>query len=207
MSLYAETIKLQESLSKKVITKDCIQKMTKIGGTDVSYKEGIAQSSVVVIQNKTLELLESRVLQSRITIPYIPGLLMLRESGPIISVLKLLKNDFDVLLVDGNGRLHPRKCGLACYLGIMLDKPVVGVAKSLLCGKEEDDGVLLDGEIVGSIIEKKQGKKIFVSVGNKISLKTATSLVNSLIKKDQWVPEPLRLADLYSKKPIQKTPN
>lgn len=202
MSLYTETIKLQESLSKKVITKDCIQNMTKIGGSDVSYKKNIAQSSVVVIQNKTLELLESHILQSQINTPYIPGLLMLRESGPVISVLKLLKNDFDVLLVDGNGQLHPRKCGLACYLGIMLDKPVIGVAKSLLCGKEECNDIVLNGEILGTMIEKKPGKKIFVSVGNKISLNTATDLVNSLIKKDQWLPEPLRLADLYSKKLI-----
>jgi deoxyribonuclease V len=205
MSLYIETIKLQEFLSKKVITKDCIQDIKKIGGTDVSYKKSIAQSSVVIIQNQTFELLESQILQSKIKAPYIPGFLMLRESGPILSVLQLLKNDFDVLLVDGNGRLHPRKCGLACYLGIMLDKPVIGVAKSLLCGKEVGDYITMNGEILGSMIEKKSGKKIFVSVGNKISLETATSLVKSYIKENQWFPEPLRLADLYSKKSIQKT--
>lgn len=199
MSLYAKTIKLQESLSKKVIQKDYLLDMTTIGGTDVSYKNGIARASGVILKNKTLELLEYKILQSQVTTPYISGLLMLRESGPILSVLKLLEGDFDLLLVDGNGRLHPRRCGLACYLGIILDKPVIGVAKSLLCGREEDDNVILDREILGKIIEKKKGKKIFVSVGNKITLDTATCLVKSLIREDQWLPEPLRLADLYSK--------
>jgi len=199
MSLYAKTIKLQELLSKKVIQKDYLLDMTTIGGTDVSYKNGVARASGVILKNKTLELLEYKILQSQVTTPYISGLLMLRESRPILSVLKLLEGDFDLLLVDGNGRLHPRRCGLACYLGIILDKPVIGVAKSLLCGREEDDNVILDREILGKIIEKKKGKKIFVSVGNKITLDTATCLVKSLIREDQWLPEPLRLADLYSK--------
>jgi deoxyribonuclease V len=69
---------------------------------------------------------------------------MLRESKPIISVLNLLEHDFDVLLVASNGRFHPRRCGLACYVGIRLNKSVMGVAKSLLCGKEEDDNTILD---------------------------------------------------------------
>jgi len=199
MSLYAKAIKLQESLSKKVIQKDYLMDISKIGGTDVSYKNDIAIASCVILENKTLELLECKILQSKVTEPYISGLLMLRESRPILSTLKLLKGHFDVLLVDGNGRLHPRRCGLACYLGIMLDKPVIGVAKSLLCGREEDDNVILDGEILGKIIEKKKGKRIFVSVGNKIALDTAACLVKSLIRENQWLPEPLRLADLYSK--------
>lgn len=199
MSSHDKTIKLQESLSKQVIQKDHLLNITTIGGTDVSYKNGVARASCVILKNKTLELLEYKILQTEVTEPYISGLLMLRESGPILSVLKSLEDNFDVLLVDGNGRLHPRRCGLACYLGIVLDKPVIGVAKSLLCGREEDDNIILDEEIVGKIIEKKRGKKIFVSVGNKIALDTATCLVESLIKKDQWLPEPLRLADLYSK--------
>lgn len=199
MSLYDKTIKLQELLSTQVIQKDYLLSVTTIGGTDVSYKNGVARASCVILKNKTLELLEYKILQSKVTEPYISGLLMLRESGPILSVLKALEGNFDVLLVDGNGRLHPRRCGLACYIGIVLDKPVIGVAKSLLCGREEGSDVILDGEIVGKIIEKKRGKKIFVSVGNKIELDTATCLVESLIKKDQWLPEPLRLADLYSK--------
>lgn len=202
MSLYAKTIKLQESLSKKVIQKDYLLDITTIGGTDVSYKNGVARASCVVLKNKTLELLESKILQSQVTEPYIPGLLMLRESEPILSVLKLLEGDFDVLLVDGNGRLHPRRCGLACYLGIILDKPVIGVAKSLLCGREEDDNVVLDGELLGKIVGKKKGRKVFVSVGNKITLDTVTCLVKSLIREDQWLPEPLRLADLYSKNKV-----
>jgi deoxyribonuclease V len=124
---------------------------------------------------------------------------MLRESGPILSTLKLLKENFDVLLIDGNGRLHPRKFGLACYVGIVLDKPTIGIAKSLLCGKIIGNLVKLDDEILAYVIEKKKGKKIFVSIGNKISLETAAKLTESMIIEGEWLPEPLRVADQYSK--------
>jgi deoxyribonuclease V len=88
---------------------------------------------------------------------------------------------------------------LACYLGIVLGKPTIGVAKSLLCGEITKDAVILDGKILGKIIEKKKGKKIFVSIGNNISLKTAVKLVESLIREEEWLPAPILLADKYSK--------
>jgi deoxyribonuclease V len=198
MSLYTDAIILQEKLARKVITKDRIKKIRTICGVDVSYRGQSANAAAVVIDAKTFDLIDYAVLKTKVKAPYVPGLMMLRESGPAISVLKLLKKNFDVLFVDGNGQLHPRKCGLACYLGIILNKPTVGVAKSLLCGEITGDVVKLDGEILGKVIEKK-GKRIFVSVGNRISLKTATKLVKSLIREGEWLPQPLLLADRYSK--------
>lgn len=129
--------------------------------------------------------------------PYVPGLFFLGEAAPAISVVKSLQNKFDLLLVDGHGQLHPRRCGLACYIGLTLDKPTIGVAKALLCGKIKNDRVLVDNKVLGMIIENK--KPLFVSVGHKISLNTATKIVSELIKPKRWLPEPLRIADLYSK--------
>jgi deoxyribonuclease V len=98
--------------------------------------------------------------------------------------------DYDLLLVDGHGMLHPRKCGIACYLGFTLDKPAVGVAKSRLCGTVRPDGfVEMAGEILGYAISEK----MYVSVGHKVSLKTAIAIVQKLSI------EPLRLADVNSK--------
>ncbi|MGQ0638065.1 MAG: endonuclease V [Nitrososphaerota archaeon] len=196
---YSEAIKLQEELAKKVITKDSISEIKNVCAVDVSYKDDMAFCSAVVINKKTVEVVECINTQTAVKYSYIPGLLMLREAEPVMSGLKLLKNDFDLLLVDGHGQLHPRRCGLACYLGITLNKPTIGVAKSLLCGTIKGNFVELDGKKLGAVIENKQ-KKIFVSVGHKISLKSAAKIVTELIKENEWLPEPLRVADMNSKR-------
>jgi deoxyribonuclease V len=136
------------------------------------------------------KLIESVDVQTIVKYPYVPGLLMLREAEPIFYTLKMLKNTYELLLIDGHGLLHPRKCGLACYIGVTLDKPTIGVAKSRLCGRVRPDGfVELDGEILGYAISKK----LYISVGHRLTLKTAIVLVKELGI------EPLRLADINSK--------
>ncbi len=199
MSLYSEAIKIQEKLAKRVITKDTISKIKNICAVDVSYKKDMAYCSAVVMDRKSLNQLDSVNTKISVEQPYIPGLLMLRESEPILHTLKKIKTDFQLLLVDGHGQLHPRRCGLACFLGIVLDIPTIGVAKSLLCGSIKGNVVKLGGKIVGAVIQKKEKKKIFVSIGHKISLKSAAQIVDEIILDDQWLPEPLRIADANSK--------
>lgn len=165
---------------------------------DISYKRNTAFCSAVVYdlkQKKVLEIVNSKIPSKE---PYLPGLFMLKESKPIFHILKKLKQKFDVLLVDGNGQLHPRFCGLACYVGVKLDVPTIGVAKKLLCGKIQNNSVIYRERTVGSVINKNK-KNIYISVGHKIALKTATRLVSDAILNDNWYPEPLRLADLSSK--------
>jgi len=123
-------------------------------------------------------------------------LFVLREAGPALRTLKKLKR-YDLLLVDGHGRLHPRRCGLACYLGVALNKPAIGVAKSILCGTAKDGKVEYEGEVLGAVIEGR--KKLYVSVGHRMSLESAVSTVKSWTKRGEWLPEPLRLADAYSR--------
>jgi len=197
---YIRAIELQLRLSRKVVTKDCTNKIRKVCGVDVSYNNETARASAVVMDAVTLDVLEHITLETKVMTPYIPGFLMLRESKPILSVLKSLKNNFDLLIVDGNGQLHPRKCGIASYLGIILNKPTIGVAKSLLCGNIKNNSIELNGKILGKVIENKKGKKIYVSVGNKISLRNAVEIIKSLIKGGQWQPEPIIIADKCSKR-------
>ncbi|MEW6044535.1 MAG: endonuclease V [Thermoproteota archaeon] len=194
--MHLQYLKLQEKLAGKVVTKDSFESIKTVCAVDVSYKNKMAFASAVIVDKKTLQIIEHIDSKSAVTSPYVPGLLFLREAPPAMAALGL-KNNYDLLLVDGHGQLHPRKCGLACYLGLALDKPTIGVAKSLLCGKIKNDFVLVDGKKLGAVIRTK--KTLFVSVGHKISLKTAKDVVADLIKAGQWVPEPLRLADLYSK--------
>lgn len=192
------------NFSKKVITHDYLNNNNNIRnvcGIDVSYKDLNAFCSAVIINKNTLEIIEIVNEKSTISYPYIPGLFMLREGEPLLKIVRLLKNLFDVLLIDGHGILHPRKCGLASYVGIMIDKPTIGVAKNLLCGSIlESSYVEYNKTILGYTIKKNNRKDIYVSVGHKISLETSIDIVKKLTKKSEFIPEPLRIANIYSKK-------
>jgi deoxyribonuclease V len=185
---YADAIRLQKEIAKKVVAKDDFGKISRICGVDAAYAGDIAYCSAVVMDGQSV--VESVDAETAVTFPYVPGLLMLREAGPIFHALAMLKSSYDLLLVDGHGLLHPRKCGLACYVGVTLDKPAIGIAKSRLCGTVRPDGyVELGGEILGYAISRK----LYVSVGHKVSLETAIAIVRELGA------EPLRLADINSK--------
>lgn len=198
---YADAIRLQKNIAKKVVAaKDDFGKISCICGVDIAYGGGsnrnAAYCSAVIMARNMQKLIECVDVQTIVKYPYVPGLLMLREAEPIFYTLKLLKNTYDLLLIDGHGLLHPRKCGLACYIGVTLDKPTIGVAKSRLCGTVRPDGfVELDGEILGYAISKK----LYISVGHRITLKTAIALVR------EFGIEPLRLADINSRKNKKKS--
>ena len=197
---YADAIRLQKNIAKKVVAaKDGFGGISRICGVDIAYSgssSSAAYCSAVIMDRNMQKLIESVNLQTIVKYPYVPGLLMLREAEPIFYTLKMLKNTYDLLLIDGHGLLHPRKCGLACYIGVTLDKPTIGIAKSRLCGRVLPDGfVELDGEILGYALSKK----LYISVGHRVTLKTAIALVKELGV------EPLRLADINSKKNKKKS--
>lgn len=188
MTTYADAIRLQKEVAKKVVTRDDFGEIKHICGVDAAYSGDTAYCSAVVMDTKSV--VESVDSETMVTHPYVPGLLMLREAGLIMHTLAMLKSGYDFLMVDGHGLLHPRRCGLACYVGVTLDKPTIGVAKSRLCGTARPDGfVELDGEILGYTVSKN----LYISVGHRVSLKTAIAIVK------EFGVEPLRLADINSK--------
>ena len=200
---YLEVKNLQNELSRRVITKDdYIDNVELVCGVDVSYRKKTAFCSAVVINKENFEITETAISKSKIKNPYIPGLFILRESAPILQTLKLITKPFQLLLVDGHGVLHPRRCGLACYVGIDTNIPTIGVAKSLLCGGVQSDNfVTHKSEILGYALKfNENSKKVaYISVGHKISLLTSIELVKSITKINQYIPEPLRVADKLSK--------
>jgi len=192
--MYEDAIKLQKDIARKVIARDDFGKIKRVCGVDIAYDGDTAYCSAVVMEKGEV-VLESIDHKTTVSHPYVPGLLMLREAEPILQTVKLLKS-YDLLLVDGHGLLHPRKCGLACYVGVTLDKPTIGVAKSRLCGNvRQDDYLEFRGEILGFMF----GKKMYLSVGHRVSLETAIAIVKELGT------EPLILADVNSK--VQKRKN
>jgi deoxyribonuclease V len=137
-----------------------------------------------------------------VSFPYVPGLLAFREGPIVLAALERLAERPDVLIFDAQGLAHPRRMGLATHLGILLDVPSVGCAKSRLCGKETEPGEekgswtpLLDrGEVIGAVVRtRSRVRPVYVSVGHRVDLETAVSLVLSCATKYR-LPEPTRWA-------------
>ena len=203
---YQKAIKLQKEVARMVITKDTFDKhLGSICGVDVSYRNNMAYCSAVIMRRNDFHIIRYANTIRTVEYPYIPGLFMLRESEPILDTLSLLKNQFDLLLIDAHGINHPLKCGLASYIGVMTNNPTIGVAKNFLCGYvRKDQFIQIDRVLVGFKLKNENKKPIYISAGHRISLETAINIVKELISSQERIPEPLRIADIISKK-ISKT--
>ena len=177
-----------------------------IAGVDISApgEGGVATGAVVVLSYPDLKLVETRVVSGKLEFPYIPGLLSFRESPLTLAACRELEVIPDLILVDGQGVAHPRRLGLASHLGLFLDKPTIGCAKSLLCGNCEMPAevpgsyteILDRGEVIGATLRTKAGTKpVYVSIGHKIDLETAIRWVLNCCRGHR-LPEPARLAHL-----------
>jgi deoxyribonuclease V len=194
---------LQRVLSRIIITTDITpnHQIRQVCGVDVSYHTNKAFCSAVNMDRNSFEIVETKESRSSIEFPYISGYFMLREASPIFSTLKKLESSFDMLIVNGHGVLHPRRMGLASFIGLLVDKPTIGIAKQLMCGIEDiDNYVSIDQNICGKKITRKGHNHVYVSVGHKISLETSINLVIELLRMEGRFPEPLKTADLMSKK-------
>jgi len=188
----------QRLLSKRVICKDSLPKTIKyVGGVDVAYWQDISIGAVAVIDFNSLALTESQTACCKTWFPYIPTLLSFREVSPAVLAIRRLQICPDVFLVDGQGIAHPRRFGFASHLGLAIDKPTIGVAKSLLCGevgKFNDEGwapITDKEEIVGAAVATFLGEKlVYVSVGHKVSLDRAIAIVRHCTRRKR-IPEPI----------------
>jgi len=177
-----------------------------IAGVDMSVDKGrgAATGAVVVLQYPELRLVEVKTVNDKLDFPYIPGLLSFRESPLILAACEQLDLTPDLVLVDGQGIAHPRRFGLASHLGLLLNIPTIGCAKSLLCGAHEIPGsepdsyaeIIDKGEIIGAVLRTKpRVKPVYVSIGHKIDLETAIHWVMNCCRGYR-LPEPTRLAHL-----------
>lgn len=177
-----------------------------IAGVDISTRKTgeLATGAAVVLSYPELRVVETEVVQERLDFPYIPGYLSFREAPIILSALERLTLTPDLILVDGQGIAHPRRFGLASHLGLFLDTPTIGCAKSLLCGSHDVPGdkpgeyaeITDNGEIIGAALRTKHGvKPVYVSVGHKIDLRSAIKQVMNCCRGYR-LPEPTRLAHL-----------
>jgi len=202
----AQAREIQLSLAKEVVARGGPLDPKLIAGVDISAhsSRGMAQAAVVVLDYPALDVVEVRVARDEPMLPYIPGLLSFRECPLILAACKMLDSAPDLILVDGQGVAHPRRMGLASHLGLFLDVPTVGCAKSILCGSHQPLGekpgshteLVDDGEVVGAALRTRAGvKPIYVSVGHRIDLASALHWVLECCRGYR-LPQPTRLAHL-----------
>jgi len=189
----------QLRLAKKVVLKDSFDKLELIGGVDCAYNQHDIISAIVVYEAKTMEVKEKVFAVVKAKVPYVNGFLAYREGPAISEAYVKLENKPDVLIFDGNGILHPRRCGLASHMGILLEQASIGVAKQLLVGEAKGNIVYVDKEARAKlIVTREHSNPIYVSPGHKISLKTSVEIVRNCLKFPHKLPEPLHLAHRYS---------
>ncbi|XP_024020799.1 endonuclease V [Morus notabilis] len=224
----------QDSMKKKLIAEDefvSTEALRYVGGVDISFSKedpSVACGTLVVLELHSLRVVYEDFSVVTLHVPYVPGFLAFREAPVLLELLEKMKNNANpfypqVLMVDGNGVLHPRGFGLACHLGVLANLPTIGVGKNLhhvdgltlsrvkelLKAREHlaEDFITLTGDsgrIWGVAMRSTGGslKPIFVSIGHRMSLDTAVAIVKMTCK--YRVPEPIRQADIRSREYLRK---
>jgi deoxyribonuclease V len=199
-----EAIALQTELAGQVTRICSVISPSLIAGVDISLNRWAktGKAAVVVLSFPGLEVVEVKTVTDSIRFPYVPGLLTFREAPLILAACEELDSEPDIVMVDGQGIAHPRRIGLAAHLGLCLDVPAIGCAKSRLCGRHEEPGnergdfaELSDGgEIIGAVVRTRPGvKPVYVSIGHKMDLETSIKIVLASCRGYR-LPEPTRLA-------------
>jgi deoxyribonuclease V len=207
--VWAQTIEeataTQQELRHLVIQEDKLGEIRYVAGVDVGFQDNyaITQAAVAVLSFPELQLVESAIATLPTTFPYVPGFLSFREIPAILKALEKLTIVPDLILCDGQGIAHPRRFGIACHLGVSIDVPTIGAAKSLLIGKHEELAPekgswqpLRDrGEVIGAVVRSRTNvNPLYISSGHRISLPTAIDYVLRCTTKYR-LPETTRWAD------------
>jgi deoxyribonuclease V len=189
----------QSRLAKQIVFEDDLPKrLHLVAGVDVAYAQERSVGAVAVLDYDSLELVETQTATCKTRFPYVPTLLSFREVPPAVLSIKRLKSRPDVFLVDGHGFAHPFRCGFACHLGLIMNRPTIGVAKSKLFGEVEETRTSKnvaflkhEDEVIGAEILTEAGRKpIYVSVGHMVSLKTAVEIVRHCTQNSR-IPKPI----------------
>jgi deoxyribonuclease V len=205
----AEARAIQTRLSSQVDLTDAVSltEIATVAGVDNAYLDidgqTMACAVAVVLTYPALEVIETSSAWLPVTFPYVPGLLSFRETPAVLAACRGLTHPPDVLLLDGQGYAHPRRFGFATHIGVILDRPTIGCAKSRLIGKYDEPidefgawTPLVDhDEVVGAAVRTRPGHSpLFVSPGNRVSVATAVAVTLACCREHRFLPEPTRLA-------------
>ncbi|KMP11292.1 endonuclease V [Candidatus Nitromaritima sp. SCGC AAA799-C22] len=206
-----EAARIQEQLAGKITLSFENSTPKIIAGADISFSKGstTAYAGIVLLSFPSLEIIGEYGLSGPLRFPYIPGLLSFREAPLLLKLFRHVDPAPDLVFFDGQGLAHPRRFGLACHIGLFLDRPAIGCAKSKLIGNYREPGKSKgssskltddDNHILGNVLRSRQDcKPVFVSPGHKIDVPTATKYALECCTRYR-IPEPTRLAHLLVNK-------
>jgi deoxyribonuclease V len=200
-----EAVRQQQTWRARVETRDRFGPLQYVAGADLAFdpETNLAFAGVIVYRLPELEEVERRMARRKLCFPYVPGLLSFRESPVLLAAFAQLRVEPDVILIDGHGMAHPRRFGIACHLGLLLDKPTIGCAKSILVGEAEEPGgqagstspLIDEGETVGVALRTRDNvRPIYVSIGHRVSLGSAVRIATQCTDRFR-MPKPTREAD------------
>lgn len=199
-----EAAEIQRTLRSRLRLEAPRGPIRNVAGADVAYgADGRGYAGVVVMRLRGLEVQEEAWAAAAPRFPYVPGFLSFREGPVLLAAFAKLHATPDAILFDGQGLAHPRGFGLACHLGVLLDRPSVGCAKSRLVGEHEEPErvrgswrpLRVDGEVVGVVLRSREGvAPLFVSPGHRMDLEAAVELVLRCCPRFR-IPEPIRRAE------------
>lgn len=209
-----EAIQIQENLRSRIILKKSFSRVRTIGGGDVAYSKerNLLFGAIVVLSFPHMDTLDIAKAYGMVRFPYIPGLFSFREGPILIRTFQRLKTKPDIMLYDGQGIAHPRGFGLASHMGLWLDLPSVGCAKTPLVDEFTSPGssrgshelIRREGREVGIVLRTKDNvKPLFVSPGHRIDLPTSIQIILKCCQEFR-IPEPLRRAHNVSRDMMQR---
>lgn len=203
----SEAVAIQRELAEHVRFEPLSADIETVAGVDVSVREDRVRTALVVLRLSDLEVVDQATWEGPVAFPYVPGLLSFREMPAILPALERLTGEPDVFVLDAQGYAHPRRLGLACHLGVLLDKPSIGVAKTRLVGRYDEPGpekgerspLVHRGETIGSVVRTRTNvNPVFVSVGHRATLEDAVGLTLRCATRYK-LPMPTHLAHRLSK--------
>ena len=201
-----EAVQLQRKMANRIDARGPLARMETVAGADIAYDLQTKKmyATVLVFRLADSQVIETQDVVLATKFPYVPGLLTFREAPALLKAFGKLKTTPDVVMIDGQGIAHPRRIGLASHVGLWLDLPTVGCAKSRLIGTFKEPArkagslsALMDkDEQIGYVVRTRQRiKPLFISVGHKIDLASAVRVVLACVRRYR-IPEPTRLADI-----------
>ena len=198
---FKELKDIEKRILKGIKLQNSFNSLKTVAAFDLAYKDNRYFCVAIVLDIETKKEIEKKQVSGDEIMPYSPNLIAFREGPVIMDAYRELDNKPDVLIVKGMGALHPRKVGLASYIGVITNKPCIGIAKELIYGRLDEDKVLFGNDLKGRAIRSKEfANPFYVVPGHNIDLDTSIEVVKSLIDDNYKLPLPLHLAHKYVNK-------